>query len=118
MPIRKTIGNYGESLASDFLKSRGYIVVARNMKISYGEIDIVTAIDNVFVFVEVKTKLGINTPAENGLSRRQITKVKQTIAAYCRKNKLNLERTRFDFISINIDKPSKKIKLKHYKNIY
>lgn len=54
-PDKKTIGAWGEQAASDWLKERGYCIVARNIRTPYGEIDIVAELDNVTIFVEVKT---------------------------------------------------------------
>lgn len=37
----KEIGKLGEDFAVEFLNSRGFIVLERNYKISFGEIDII-----------------------------------------------------------------------------
>jgi len=37
----KQTGNYGETLASEFLKKLGYKILERNFRIRGGEIDIV-----------------------------------------------------------------------------
>ena len=75
---KKITGNYGEELAAQFLKKRGYKVIERNKKNKLGEIDILAAdfrrhpersrkvslLDQIFrrrpiiVIVEVKTKSG------------------------------------------------------------
>ncbi|MCD9189586.1 MAG: YraN family protein [Pyrinomonadaceae bacterium] len=60
------VGEYGESLAVEFLKSNGYRIILANFKIPIGrnirgaqvsgEIDIVALDQNVVCFVEVKTR--------------------------------------------------------------
>ena len=52
------IGSWGETVAGFFLESRGYQVLARNVRTPHGEIDLVTRQkkDGELVFVEVKTR--------------------------------------------------------------
>ena len=51
----KERGNQGENKAFDYLKSKGYSIIARNWRSRYGEIDIIAFKNNTLVFVEVKT---------------------------------------------------------------
>ena len=46
------VGNYGEGLACDFLKQRGYKVIKRNYKIGYEEIDIIAEQEDILVFID------------------------------------------------------------------
>lgn len=50
------LGKLGEDIAADFLKKNGYSIVARNIRFSRYELDIVAEDDNYLVFVEVKTR--------------------------------------------------------------
>ncbi len=50
------IGRVGEEMVAKFLKSRGYIIFARNYREKYGEIDIVAENPDIMLFVEVKTR--------------------------------------------------------------
>ncbi len=50
----KAIGNRGEDTASEYLKSKGYVITDRNWKTKACEIDIVATKDNIVYFVEVK----------------------------------------------------------------
>ncbi len=52
-------GARGETLAANYLVQKGYIILERNYKNHIGEIDIVAKIDDVLVFVEVKTRRGL-----------------------------------------------------------
>lgn len=52
----KMTGNEGERLASESLQIKGYQILARNYRSKWGEIDIIAKINNIVVFVEVKTK--------------------------------------------------------------
>jgi putative endonuclease len=52
----KALGQWGESRAAEYLAGKGYQIVARNVRTEYGEIDLVALIEDVTVFVEVKTR--------------------------------------------------------------
>ncbi len=47
-------GRFGEEAAARFLRERGYRIVARNVRVPGGEIDLVCLEGGTMVFVEVK----------------------------------------------------------------
>lgn len=51
---RKSVGETGEQLACLFLERKGFSILERNYRKSWGEIDIIAAKKNVVHFVEVK----------------------------------------------------------------
>src|SRR5574338_1008529 len=76
---RQQLGREGESLAERFLRSRGYQIVARNVRSPSGELDLIADDGGVLVFVEVKAR---RTGAFGGTSyavdpRKQSRIVKQ-----------------------------------------
>jgi putative endonuclease len=70
---RRTRGRIGEQAAARALAERGYRVLARNLRIGRGEIDLVCEHDGDVVFVEVKARRGADfgTPAEAVTARKQ-----------------------------------------------
>lgn len=56
MSYANEIGRIGEEMVAKFLRSRGYIIFARNHHEKYGEIDIVAENRDIMLFVEVKTR--------------------------------------------------------------
>ena len=50
------VGTWGENAAAEYLEKRGYILVGRNIRTPYGEIDIVAEKDGITFFVEVKAR--------------------------------------------------------------
>ncbi|TDP57480.1 YraN family protein [Aminicella lysinilytica] len=60
MEDRKLIGNLGEELATGMLYAQGYEILERNFRCKLGEIDIVCAIGDGLVFVEVKTRTSLD----------------------------------------------------------
>lgn len=53
---RKALGAFAERLAAGFLERRGYRIVARNVHLRVGEIDIVALKDGMTVLVEVRAR--------------------------------------------------------------
>jgi putative endonuclease len=63
---RGLIGRIGESVAAQFLESRGFTVLERNYRKPWGEIDIIALKRGVIRFVEVKS-----------VSRESLTEVEE-----------------------------------------
>lgn len=53
---RKQLGASGEELAKEFLISKGYKILERNLRLRVGEIDILAQEGETIIIVEVKTK--------------------------------------------------------------
>lgn len=56
LPYRQLIGKKGEDLACQELERRGHRILARRYRTRFGEIDIISEIDEMVVFVEVKAR--------------------------------------------------------------
>ena len=69
MKHNQRIGKWGEDTAVEHLTQRGYILVTRNFRTPYGEIDIVVQQGDITIFVEVKTR----TSNKMGLPEESIT---------------------------------------------
>lgn len=52
----KLVGDQGENMALEYLLSKGYILIGRNIKLVPGEIDLLFKDNKTLVLVEVKTK--------------------------------------------------------------
>lgn len=83
MVNKKKIGYIGESAATAFLKSKGHIILGRNIRFKRGEIDILTIKDTTLHVVEVKaTCINISTKAqdlilpEERFSKQKINRLK------------------------------------------
>jgi len=56
MKISNPTAILGENAACEFVKKKGYKILERNFRKSYGEIDIIALDRDVLVFIEVKTR--------------------------------------------------------------
>ena len=52
---KQHVGNKGEEIAADYLKTRGFEILDRNYRKKWGELDIVAREMGILHFVEVKT---------------------------------------------------------------
>jgi putative endonuclease len=112
------IGKFGEDLARQYLERKGYSIVDLNYKNSYQEIDIIAKIKKEIVFFEVKTRVNlVFGPAEEAISQKKLNCLKKAIGDYLYKYHIDPESARLDFLAIDIDKNTKKAKIKHFKAI-
>ena len=108
------LGVRGEHLASRYLRSRGYTILARNWRHQRAEIDILAAKDGILAVVEVKTRASnaFGEP-EQFISRNKIRLLRKAANAFVQINDLNLE-VRFDYIGIVMER--NRHKLTHHKD--
>ncbi len=73
MSDRKKLGSWGEAYAAQYLTEKGYSILERNARTSYGEIDLIAEHLGVIVFVEVKPR----TSKRFGYPEESVTSSKQ-----------------------------------------
>lgn len=64
-------GVSSEALAADYLRARGYAILARRFRTPYGEVDLVAQTDRTIVFVEVKARARLDDAAYAVTPRQQ-----------------------------------------------
>ncbi len=102
---KKTLGDKGEVLAIQFLKSQGYKIMQRNYRVKLGEIDIIARENDQICFVEVKTRSSerLGSPFEAISSSKQ-RKMSQVASYYLNSHYAHQEiKARFDVVSILFD---------------
>jgi putative endonuclease len=92
-------GQTSESAAEDLLRRKGYRIVDRNVRMPFGEIDLVAERHGVLVFVEVKAR----RTAAHGGARYAVTEAKQQrlirlAAQYLAHRRLGRPVCRFDVV--------------------
>lgn len=98
---RKLFGQEGESAAEQYLRQKGYRIVARNLRSAAGELDLVAEDGPVLVFVEVKAR---RTEAFGGavhaVHQRKQAKLIQLAAQYLARYHLQDRPCRFDVVLV------------------
>jgi putative endonuclease len=95
-------GNEGECLAADFLKLKGFEIVARNYRHKHCEIDLIVSVNGLIVFVEVKTRTSsaFGEP-EDFVDRKKAAKIFEGAEQYIFENNWN-GNIRFDIVSVKV----------------
>lgn len=124
---RKT-GQYGEDLATEFLKDKGYLVEERNFSTRFGELDIVCWDRDILVFVEVKTKIGheFGEP-EDMVNKGKLSQVKRMAEVYVTQKTQEIKesknqnwkgRCRVDVVGIVLTKEKELEVIRHHEAVY
>src|SRR6266705_4481513 len=114
---RQGLGRTGERLAAEELSRRGYHILEKNFRCSYGEIDLVAEDEHDIIFVEVKTRRG----SAYGLPEEAVTLRKQQklvqVASYYLDLQACLERSwRIDVVAIQLSKSGKLEEIRIYQH--
>jgi putative endonuclease len=109
------LGASGEALAEEHLRSLGYAIVARDVRMPIGQLDLVARDSHTLVFVEVKTRAGhgFGLPQE-AVDSRKIRKLRQ-LALYYLKQAPHRGPVRFDVIGLTVHQ-GKLVRVDHIKN--
>ncbi len=70
---KRLSGAWGEELALRYLTDQGYVLIERNYRTRYGELDLILRHEDTIVFVEVKLRrgTGFGHPLEAVTPRKQ-----------------------------------------------
>ena len=98
---RQRLGKSGEEKAAGFLEKKGYAILVKNYRCKVGEIDIIARDGEMLVFIEVKTRSGLDYgfPAEAVTPRKQ-RQICRTAQWYLAEQQLFGVPARFDVIAV------------------
>ncbi len=111
----KVIGRIGETAAEQYLANKGWEIIERNYSTRFGEIDLIVRDKDIMIFVEVKTKKGLDfgTPEEM-FGRGKYERVKRMATVYLNGHDVPC---RIDMIAIILNADNEVLSLKHYPNV-
>lgn len=94
------LGRKGEDLVAEYLRQKGYIVVKRNYKDRFGEIDIIAENKEEIVFVEVKTRRdGALVSGLQAVDIKKAERIRKTALLFLNRLKISLK-PRFDVAEV------------------
>ena len=108
------IGKWGEDVATKHLTQKGFEILGRNVRTPYGEVDIIAKKDEIFIFVEVKTR----TSNKMGLPEESITPKKQEHMIACAEHyaaENEIDNWQIDVISVE-GKPGTEPRITYFEN--
>lgn len=121
-------------MAVEFLHYKGFLIVERNFRTRYGELDIVCYDKNILVFVEVKTKIGHDFgEPEEMINKKKLGQVERMGEVYVllKTQELKNSKTqnndglcnwdggcRVDVVAVVLDRDLELESIKHYEAVY
>ena len=104
-------GALGETAAAQFLTTQNFLILDRNVRMPFGEIDIVARdSEGTLIFVEVKTLSHSSTlMPEDNMTRAKFKKLSRVCSAYANSHPTLVDDAfgwRIDLVSVIINPPS------------
>jgi putative endonuclease len=101
LPKKLALGQRAEGLAADYLEGLGYRVLARNWRRPEGELDLVVGKEGLCVFVEVRSRTGIERghPLET-VDARKRARVRRAARMYLDEERPSAVVFRFDVVGV------------------
>lgn len=90
------LGAAGETLVKEYLTRHGFTVIAQNMRIQGGEIDLIARNNDLVVCVEVKTRTNFETDMAELISPWQQQRIVRAAHHFLAKHQLDTVTCRFD----------------------
>ncbi len=116
--VRNSLGRRGERAAERLLKRKGYLIVGRNVRNPFGELDLIAVDNRTVVFVEVKSRRNdLENPAEAVTDEKQ-RRLTRASLAFLKRNHLLEHSARFDVVAVVWPKDHRRPKLRHYVNAF
>ncbi|GAB6933506.1 YraN family protein [Calditerricola satsumensis] len=115
---RRLLGRRSEEAARRYLEQKGYAVVATNVAVRWGEIDLVVEKDGWLVFVEVRAKTGerFGSGAES-VDARKVARIRRVAAWFLQRTGRTEARVRFDVLSLRWEGPHR-VRVRHIENAF
>ncbi len=119
MAKHNELGDWGETLATEYLVRKGYVVKERNWHLGNRDIDIIVLSEDLLtvVFVEVKTRRwdDVIDPTE-AVTPQKIRSIGYCANAYIKEQNLDME-IRFDIITV-VGSPDSKQEINHIEDAF
>lgn len=117
MSKHNELGKNGEKIARQFLVNKGHHILALNFRYGHKEIDIISTIEDMVIFSEIKTRSSLYY----GFPEEAVTIAKQTLiksaAGHFLDEHPGFSQCRFDVISIVLNN-DKLIQIRHYEDAF
>jgi putative endonuclease len=110
---RGIVGRVGEDLACRYLEDNRFTIVDRNWRTRAGELDIIARRGALTVFVEVKARRGKTYgEPEEAVTPSKARRIRGLASEYLTSSGGSAE-TRFDVISVLLDRDGELLELRH-----
>jgi putative endonuclease len=115
----RAVGRAGEAAAVRFLKRRGLVILARNLRSRLGEIDLLARDGSTLVFVEVKARRGLSgEPPEAAVDARKRARLGRLALGYLAAHRLGEQSCRFDVVGVSLDEAGAVTGVRHLRHAF
>jgi putative endonuclease len=114
---RQQLGEFGERLAVHRLEAAGLCILARNVRVPAGEIDILAQDGGDLVFVEVRTRRSIPGVAAESVTPAKLRRMWQCAMDYCEREGADPERVRIDIVSVDLGPRGRVEVVEHFRAV-
>ncbi len=118
MKIANPFAVKGENAAASYLQKKGYMILERNYRKQYGEVDIIALRKNILVFIEVKTRSSHNFGTGfEAITFWKLQSLVKTAQLYKKLHPRLPEALRIDAVSVEISKSGEISRIDHMENV-
>ena len=115
----RALGQVGEAAAVRFLRRRGLVILARNLRSRLGEIDLLAQDGPTLVFVEVKARRGVpGDPPEAAVDARKRARLIRLALGYLAAHRLGERACRFDVVGVSLDEAGRVTDVRHLRHAF
>ncbi|MEO9327738.1 YraN family protein [Gordonia aurantiaca] len=120
---RAHVGRLGEDAAAEYVGSLGWVVLERNWRNRYGELDLIAADGPVLVVVEVKTRAGrtYDDPVM-AVTPEKLVRMRRLTRMWLAEQEPKWAQVRFDVISVRLDgfapDGPARMRIRHHRGVY
>ncbi len=116
-PHNLAVGRWGEHLAADYLRKKGYTILSQNVHTPFGEIDLIALEGTTLAFVEVKTRAtGAFGLPEEAITLKKRQHMIEAAQYYLNEHPEIQEDCRMDVIAIRGKQTDPDVEIVHYEN--
>ena len=99
MARHNDLGAWGESIAREYLITRGYTIIEHDKRMGHYEIDIIALKGNRIIFIEVKTRLAGSFDPLEAITTKKISNICRAADSFVKQYNYPHE-VQFDIIAI------------------
>jgi putative endonuclease len=116
---RRSLGQRGEARAAKYLEDRGYSIVVRNWRRPEGEIDMVVSRDDTCIFVEVRSRTGIESghPLETVTASKR-ARILRAARLYMDEERPLASEFRFDVVGVTFGEDEQATEIVHIEDAF
>ena len=112
------IGQLGEDIACDYLKSKRYRILNRNIKIHRNEIDIVATNNKIAIFIEVKTVTSLDFAAGIRVDAEKEERIRRASEFLLNKREVEDLERRYDIVEVYLTPKGKLRSINHIEDAF